>query len=356
MENDSIEAKGELDVNRFYKKLSSLQNSLNELEKEAEQTDLLETVTTEGVFLWKKEKLNPEKLEKVSSIQVRQSELNSQFFEIQLQAMMLSIGSIEVAKKVHENLSELIDRNAKDSVKTKELIGRVATFSKRYADMVEDIKKHLEEYTNTKISETKESVSALHKDFVHKDNLKALMSNYADNAVCNSIEKKLEHYVHEDDLKNQLENTSVSLRCDIKDITEKVDSLKKSFPDKIDAIEKSLEENKKKLEHYVHEDDLKNQLENTSVSLRYDIKDITEKVDSLKESFSDKTDTIEKSLEENKNILEIERTELENLKTEIAVIQEWQKKICSWKFRFKRGIISIIFIFVAMFIIMMFMH
>ena len=328
MENDSIEAKGELDVNRFYKKLSSLQNSLNELKKEAEQTDLLETVTTEGVFLWKKEKLNPEKLEKVSSIQVRQLELNSQFFEIQLQAMMLSIGSVGVAKKVHEKLSGLIDRNAKDSVETKELIRRVATFSKRYADMVEDIKKHLEEYTNTKISETKESVSAL-----HKDDLKALMSDYADNAVCNSIEKKLEHYVHEDDLKKQLENTSVSLRYDIKDITEKVDSLKKSFPDKIDTIEKKLGENKKKLES-----------------------DITEKVDSLKKSFSDKTDIIEKTLEENKNILEIERTELENLKTEIAVIQEWQKKICSWKFRFKRGIISIIFIFVAMFIIMMFMH
>lgn len=333
MENDSIEAKGELDVNRFYKKLSSLQNSLNELKKEAEQTDLLETVTTEGVFLWKKEKLNPEKLEKVSSIQVRQSELNSQFFEILLQAMMLSIGSIEVAKNVHEKLSGLIDRNAKDSVKTKELIGRVATFSKRYADMVEDIKKHLEEYTNTKISETKESVSALHKDFVHKDGLKALMSDYADNAVCNSIEKKLEHYVHEDDLKKQLKNTSVSLRYDINEITEKVDSLKKLFSDKTDTIKKSLEENKKKLES-----------------------DITEKVDSLEESFSDKTDIIEKTLEENKNILEIERTELENLKTEIAVIQEWQKKICSWKFRFKRGIISIIFIFVAMFIIMMFMH
>lgn len=328
MENDSIEAKGELDVNRFYKKLSSLQNSLNELKKEAEQTDLLETVTTEGVFLWKKEKLNPEKLEKVSSIQVRQLELNSQFFEIQLQAMMLSIGSIEVAKNVHEKLSGLIDRNAKDSVKTKELIGRVATFSKRYADMVEDIKKHLEEYTNTKISETKESVSAL-----HKDELKALMSDYADNAVCNSIEKKLEHYVHEDELKKQLKNTSDTLGYYIKEITEKVDSLKKSFPDKIDTIEKKLGENKKKLES-----------------------DITEKVDSLKESFSDKTDTIEKTLEENKNILEIERTELENLKTEIAVIQEWQKKICSWKFRFKRGIISIIFIFVAMFIIMMFMH
>lgn len=333
MENDSIEAKGELDVNRFYEKLSSLQNSLDELKKEAEQTDLLETVTTEGVFLWKKEKLNPEKLEKVSSIQVRQSELNSQFFEIQLQAMMLSIGSIEVAKNVHEKLSGLIDRNAKDSVKTKELIERVATFSKRYADMVEDIKKHLEEYTNTKISETKESVSALHKDFVHKDDLKALMSNYADNAVCNSIEKKLEHYVHEDDLKKQLENTSDTLDYYIKEITEKVDSLKKLFSDKTDTIEKSLGENKKKLES-----------------------DITEKVDSLKESFSDKTDTIEKTLEENKNILEIERTELENLKTEIAVIQEWQKKICSWKFRFKRGIISIIFIFVAMFIIMMFMH
>lgn len=328
MENDSIEAKGELDVNRFHEELSSLQSSLNKLKKEAEQTDLLETVTTEGVFLWKKEKLNPEKLEKVSSIQVRQLELNSQFFEIQLQAMMLSIGSVGVAKKVHEKLSGLIDRNAKDSVETKELIRRVATFSKRYADMVEDIKKHLEEYTNTKISETKESVSAL-----HKDDLKALMSDYADNAVCNSIEKKLEHYVHEDDLKKQLENTSVSLRYDIKDITEKVDSLKKSFPDKIDTIEKKLGENKKKLES-----------------------DITEKVDSLKESFSDKTDIIEKTLEENKNILEIERTELENLKTEIAVIQEWQKKICSWKFRFKRGIISIIFIFVAMFIIMMFMH
>ena len=169
MENELVTNES-FDENKYYKKISNLETEIDKLRHEAKDADLLETVTESGKWIFKKTELNPKKIEKLGEIARRQSELNYELMETQQAAMMLSLGSIEATKKVHENLTRLIKKHALDSSgktseiaeRTSEQILRVAKFTKRYADMTEEIEAHTEE----KLSDMQNRIeTAMQKSF-----------------------------------------------------------------------------------------------------------------------------------------------------------------------------------------------
>lgn len=244
---------GELDAEKLVERVKSLNLQLGALQNDAEVVDLMPTQTESGVWIFKRNILNPEKIELLGKNAYLQSLVLAELYEIQMQAMQLSMGSFDALKTVNKELTNAIEKGFAESgeqnqqlfKKTQEQILRIAKFAKNNADNFEELKNELR-------NEFEESLSQFVKlDDVGKQ-IENSLQNYVNNKELIKIQNDIQNNINNEitNVKNQLsefvgvEDVKKQIKDEVKKYTTKED-----FDDFQNCIEQNLQKKLDKTEN-----------------------------------------------------------------------------------------------------------
>lgn len=316
MSNEITNDNGELDAGKLFNKLSVLNCDLEEATKKA--LDILNMSTTTGRGLLRK--VDPDKVSALSESVYEQSVCMKELYDIQLQAMQLSVGSYDALKLVNKELEKAMERGFASSGsqnidlfnKTQDQIKRVATFAKNYADNLDELKKEIKDEEKKILYDyaKKESVEEL-KDEVDKIGRISDKVDGIENDI-NKISDTLDDMVKKGDLSKYAKATDI--KNELKEYAAKND-LKK--------IQSSLKE-------YIKEEDVEKKIDEAINKLEDDLKNTKEELKELSENNSDPLKQLddkmkvfsEKSEKEIKRINELFDNKSNKIENEINSIIE----------------------------------
>lgn len=147
----------------------------------------------------------------------------AELYEIQMQAMQLSVGSFDALKTVNKELTKAMNIGFSESgahnqqlfLKTQEQIKRVAVFAKNYADNLEELKKELSKDFKKDLSQYVEvddlerQIQSSLSNYVNNNDFEYFKKEVDDNTKkeIDKLEKKLVGFVEADDVEKQIKNT-----------------------------------------------------------------------------------------------------------------------------------------------------
>lgn len=283
MNNEITNYKGELDANKLFNKMQSLNSALCDLEKEAEKADILPSVNTKGALFWKREEFNSEKVEKLGQNAYAQAVIMSQLYDVQMQAMQLSVGSFDAIKTVNKELTKAMkigfsEAGANNQAlfgKTQEQIKRIAIFAKNYADNFEELKKELNK------------------------NFEKYLTKYDD-----GVERKIKNSLKDYATKNEIEDIKKTLD---EKLTTKLERFEENFDSQISEIKDNYIKNKTFDKYKEDINDLKNNIRR-SISKDEVKGTVEEKSQELENSLRSQCESIDNKLT---NLITQQKTENE---------------------------------------------
>lgn len=281
MTSEITNSNGELDVKKLFEQVQSLNSQLDQLQKEAEGANIMPTKNVSGGWIFKTEHINPDKIELLGKNAYAQALVLSELYEIQMQAMQLSVGSFDALKTVNKELTQAINIGFSESgaqnqqlfSKTQEQIRRIAVFAKNYADNLNELKQELSK----------------------------------------EIEESLSKYVEADDVEKQIKN-AIRNYAKKSEIEESINSLKKKCDDNIDEAEN-------KIKNYIGDQisDLENKLNQTEENVKNFEMQI-KIIDNLQEF-------IEKKIKESEERTENKFNQIEELVRNLEINANFKQKI-----------------------------
>lgn len=281
MNAEITNSNGELDAKQLFNKVQSLNLQLGELQKEAEDANIMPTKNVSGAWIFKTEHINPDKIELLGKNAYAQALVLSELYEIQMQAMQLSVGSFDALKTVNKELTKAMNIGFSESgahnqqlfLKTQEQIKRIAVFAKNYADNLNELKQELSK----------------------------------------EIEESLSKYVEADDVEKQIKN-AIRNYAKKSEIEESINSLKKKCDDNIDEAEN-------KIKNYIGDQisDLENKLNQTEENVKNFEMQI-KIIDNLQEF-------IEKKIKESEERTENKFNQIEELVRNLEINANFKQKI-----------------------------
>lgn len=250
MNSEITKSNGKLDANKLFNKVQSLNSQLGELQKKAEDANIMPTKNVSGSWIFKTEHINSDKIELLGKNAYAQALVLSELYEIQMQAMQLSVGSFDALKTVNKELTKAMKIGFSESgaqnqqlfSKTQEQIKRIAVFAKNYADNLDKLKSELSKDFKNDLSkyveadDVEKQIKKAIKNYVKKEEIENLLEQNIQGKIGKS-ESRTEEYIDNQisDLKEKLKDYSKITQ--VEENINHIEELVKKLEERIKVLE-----------------------------------------------------------------------------------------------------------------------